>query len=325
MVRLGHYEDETTQQADLHLPLAHYLESWGDARTADGTLVPIQPLIQPLFGGVSELEVLARVAPLERTNPYDIVRETFARYAGSDQERWKRFLHDGFLADSGGRVVDVQFDWSKAARAIGQMRPANAPSIDRLELVFHRDAKVDDGRYVNNGWLQEMPDPVTKMTWENVILLSQTTADALGLRIVDRNNNNLRTPLVRLEVGGHAVTGPAWIQPGMADYVVGLALGYGQSRAGRVGQGAGYNAYQVRSSVSPHLLPGARLTDTGREHPLATTQNHWSLEGRPIVREANLAEDPGQPAIRPGHEHARAGGEPAVVSEPDGRSGSATG
>jgi molybdopterin-containing oxidoreductase family iron-sulfur binding subunit len=290
VVRLGYYEDETTQHADLHLPLAHYLESWGDARTADGTLVPVQPLIQPLFGGVTELEVLARLAPLERTNPYDIVRETFARYAGSDEEKWKGFLHDGFLADSGGRVVDVQFDWAKVARAIGQLRPANPPSLDRLELVFHRDAKVGDGRYVNNGWLQEMPDPVTKMTWENVILLSQATADALGLRVVDRNNNNLRTPLVRLEAGGYELTGPAWVQPGMADFVVGLALGYGQSHAGRVGQGAGYNAYQLRSSLSPHLLPGARLSDTGREHPLATTQNHWSLEGRPIIREANLAE-----------------------------------
>ena len=288
VVRLGYFEDETSDQADLHLPLAHYLESWGDARTADGTLVPIQPLIQPLFGGLTELEVLARIAPLERVNPYDIVRETFTRYAGSDEERWKRFLHDGFLAESGGRLVDVQFDWVKAARAMAQVRPANPPSADLLELVFHRDAKVDDGRYVNNGWLQELPDPVTKMTWENVILLSQGTADALGLRIVDRNNNNLQTPLVEIEVGGRQLTGPSWIQPGMADFVVGLALGYGQTKAGRVGQNSGYNAYQLRVSASPHLLVGARLTGTGRQHTLATTQNHWSLEGRPIVREANL-------------------------------------
>jgi molybdopterin-containing oxidoreductase family iron-sulfur binding subunit len=241
-----------------------------------------------LFGGLTELEVLARIAPLERVNPYDIVRETFARYAGSDEERWKRFLHDGFLAESGGRLVDVQFDWAKAARAMGQLRAANPPSADRLELVFYRDAKVDDGRYVNNGWLQEMPDPVTKLTWENVILLSQGTADALGLRIVDRNNNNLKTPVVQIEVGGRKLTGPAWIQPGMADFVVGLALGYGQSKAGRVGQGSGYNAYPLRVSASPHLLVGAQLTGTDRQHPLATTQNHWSMEGRPIVREANL-------------------------------------
>jgi molybdopterin-containing oxidoreductase family iron-sulfur binding subunit len=290
VVRLGYYEDETSEQADLHLPMAHYLESWGDARTADGTLVPIQPLIQPLFGGVTELEVLARIAPLESANPYDIVRETFSRYAGSDEERWKRFLHDGYLADSGGRVVDVQFDWGRAARVIGQMRPANPPSTDLLEIVFHRDAKVDDGRYVNNGWLQEMPDPVTKMTWENVVLLSQTTADALGLEIVDRNNNNLQTPLVRIEVGGRELTGPAWIQPGMADFVIGLALGYGQPKAGRVGQGSGYSAYRVRTSASPHLLTDVRVSGTGERHGLATTQNHWSLEGRPIVREANLEE-----------------------------------
>ncbi len=290
VVRLGYYEDESSGQADLHLPLAHYLESWGDARTADGTLVPVQPLIQPLFGGVTELEVLARIAPLESANPYDIVRETFSRYAGSDEGRWKQFLHDGFLAGSGGRIVDVQFDWGKAARTIGQMRPATPPSIDRLEIVFHRDAKVDDGRHANNGWLQEMPDPVTKMTWENVILLSQATADALGLEIVDHNNNNLQTPQVRVQTGGREMTGPAWIQPGMADFVIGLALGYGQSKSGRVGRDLGYNAYSLRSSDSPHLLSDAHIADTGEMHKLATTQNHWSLEGRPIVREANLAE-----------------------------------
>jgi MoCo/4Fe-4S cofactor protein with predicted Tat translocation signal len=290
VIRLATHEDETSEGCDLHLPMAHYLESWGDARTSDGTLVPIQPLIAPLFGGLTELEILARMGSLEKTNPYEIVRETFARLAGSDEERWKRFLHDGFLVDSAAAPVPVQFEWNHAARLIQAASQAPIPSVEALEVVFHRDVKVDDGRHVNNGWLQEMPDPITQMTWENVVLMSQATADALGLRIVDRNNHNLQVPLVTIEVGSRSVTGPAWIQPGMADFVIGLALGYGRPKAGRVGSGSGYNAYELRTAAAPHRLDGAKLTAAGRNHELAVTQNHWSMEGRPIIREANLDE-----------------------------------
>jgi MoCo/4Fe-4S cofactor protein with predicted Tat translocation signal len=290
VIRLATHEDESSEHCDLHLPMAHYLESWGDARTADGTLVPIQPLIAPLFGGLTELEVLARVGGMDRTNPYDIVRDTFARIAGSDEERWKQFLHDGFLANSAAAPVPVQFEWNTAARLIGAAGQVPLPSIDQLEVIFHRDTKVDDGRYTNNGWLQEMPDPITQMTWENVMLMSQATANALDLRIVDRNNHNLQVPLVTLEAGAYSITGPAWIQPGMADHVIGLALGYGRHKAGRVGTGTGFSAYALRTAAAPHLLSGVKLTATGRTHKLAVTQNHWSMEGRPIIREANLEE-----------------------------------
>jgi MoCo/4Fe-4S cofactor protein with predicted Tat translocation signal len=310
VIRLGLYEDESAEGCHLHLPMAHYLESWGDARTADGTLVPIQPLIAPLFGGLTELEVLARMGSLDRTNPYDIVRDTFARIAGSDEERWKAFLHDGFLSNSAAAPVPVEFEGSAAAHLIGAAQPTPPPTMDRLEVVFHRDSKVDDGRYANNGWLQEMPDPITQLTWENAVLMSKATADALGLRIVDRNDHNLQVPLVTVEVGGRSITGPAWIQPGMADAVIGLALGYGRSRAGRIGTGAGYSAYPLRPSGMLHLLGGAQVTATGRTHKLAVTQNHWSMEGRPIIREANLEEYRENPKFAKGmdmHEPAGAG------------------
>jgi len=288
IVRLGYYEDETAEFCDWHLPLAHYLESWGDARTADGTLVPVQPLIEPLFGGISELEVLARIGGLEKVKPYDIVRETYGGIAGDGEDNWKRFLHDGFLPGSAAKPVEVQFNANAAATVIGAAKPVAASTKDTLEVVFHRNYKVDDGRYNNNGWLQELPDPITKLVWENVILLSPKTAKDLRLDVRNNENNKLYVPLVRIEFDGREIVGPVWVQPGQADNVVGLALGYGREKTGRVGRGSGYDAYRLRTTKALHFAGGAKLTPTGQTHQLATTQDHGAMEGRPIIREANL-------------------------------------
>src|ERR1044071_20367 len=229
VVRLGYYEDETAVLSDWHLPLAHYLESWDDARTADGTLVPVQPLVEPLFGGLQELEVLARIGGLDKTKPHDIVRETFRGLAGEGEDNWKRFLHDGYLPGSAAKPVSVLLSTNAVAGVLAAAKPAAAPPApDALEVVFHRDYKVDDGRYNNNGWLQELPDPVTKLVWENVVLMSPKTADSLGLAIQNKENNLLFVPLVRVQLDGREITGPAWKQPGMADNVLALALGYGR-------------------------------------------------------------------------------------------------
>ncbi len=289
VVRLGYYDnDETAAMSDWHLPLAHYLESWGDARTADGTLVPVQPLIEPLFGGLSELEVLARIGGLDRTKPHDIVRETYRGIAGDSEDNWKRFLHDGYLPGSAAKPVSVLLSTNAIAGVLAAAKPVAAPTPDALEVVFHRDYKVDDGRYNNNGWLQELPDPITKLVWENVILLSPKTADDLGLVIQNKENNRLFVPLVRIRLDGREIVGPSWKQPGMADNVVALALGYGRARTGRIGHGSGYDAYRLRTTKSPHIAAGAKLSLTGQTHKLASTQDHGAMEGRPIVREANL-------------------------------------
>jgi MoCo/4Fe-4S cofactor protein with predicted Tat translocation signal len=296
VVRLGYYEDESFPAKGWNLPLAHYLESWGDARTSDGTVVSIQPLIEPLFGGLTELEVIARIAGLDKTSPYDIVRETFQGSNGGAEEAWKKFVHDGFAAGTAAKPVDVHLDSAAVAQDLGSVEAVAVPAKDKLEVVFHRDYRVDDGRFTNNGWLQEMPDPVTKMTWENVILMSGRTAKDLGLDIRNRENNRILTPWVTVTLDGRTVEGPAWIQPGMADNVLALALGYGRAKGGRVANGSGYSAYQVRSSLKLHCSSGATLTDTGKKHPLSVTQDHWAMEGRSIIREATLAEfqkDPG--------------------------------
>ena len=270
VVRLGYYEDETFEISDWHFPLAHYLESWGDATTSDGTVVPVQPLLQPLFGGLTELEFLARIAGEAQTNPHDIVRATL----GGSDETWKKCLFNGFLAYSETNSVKVPFNH--------QNRPSPAApvlSASNLEIVFFRDAKLDDGRYANNGWMQELPDPVTKMTWDNAVLISRKTARELGVQNGD---------MVEVTLNDRKVEGPIWTQPGMADYSLGLALGYGREKAGRVGSGVGFNAYKI--FTGKYIETGATLRKTGGTHEIACTQDHWSMEGRPAVREANLAE-----------------------------------
>jgi len=276
VLRLGYYEDETGAVSDWHFPLAHYLETWSDARTSDGTLVPIQPLIAPLFGGLCDLEFLARLAGLAETSANKIVRETFASVTGNSSEAaWNRFLHDGFAPGSAAKKVSATFNSS----ALSAAAVPTAPGRDSLEVVLFRDAKVDDGRYNNNGWLQELPEPVTKMVWDNAVLVSRKTARALGVQ-----NNDV----VEVKLGERTIKGAIWTQPGMADNSLGLALGYGRTKVGRVGVGTGFDAYPLFTTKTGYIAIGATVRKTGETYSLACTQSHWSMEGRAIVREANL-------------------------------------
>jgi molybdopterin-containing oxidoreductase family iron-sulfur binding subunit len=270
VVRFGYYEDETSEKSNWNFPAAHYLESWGDATASHGTVVAIQPLIQPLFGGLPELEFLAHIAGEATTNPHGIVRATF----GGAEEAWKKFLFNGFLANSEAGPFQPQFFNQTLSSGTGFALSAN-----NLEVIFFRDAKVDDGRYANNGWMQELPDPITKMTWDNAVLVSRKTAKELGVANGD---------IIEISLNGKSVQGPIWVQPGMADYSLGLALGYGREKAGRVGTGVGFNAYKIFSGK--YIETGATVKKSGATQVLACTQHHWSMEGRPAVREFNLPE-----------------------------------
>lgn len=289
VLRLGYYEDESATGCDWHFPMAHYLESWGDARTGDGTLVPVQPLIAPLFGGLAELELLARLAGEAVTNPHEIVRETFRNESkpANFEEEWKKLLFEGFRAGSAKSAVAGKLNSDAVSQALASAKPA-APAADKLEVIFHRDYSLDDGRYANNGWLQELPDPITKMVWDNAVLLSRKTASELGVKNGD---------VVEVSLNGRTVKGPIWVQPGMADYSLGLALGYGREKAGRVGNKVGFNAYALRTKDAPHFAVGATVRKTGETYTLACTQDHWSMEGRPIVREANLEQFQKEPGF----------------------------
>jgi MoCo/4Fe-4S cofactor protein with predicted Tat translocation signal len=282
VVRLAYYEDETTEAArragDWHLPLAHYLESWGDALTSDGTVVPVQPLIAPLFGGLTELEVLARIAGEGTVSPHEIARATFAVLSGkSDDVAWRKFLYHGFLEGSAAKSVSAKYSGGADA---GSLQPAR-PGKDNLEVILYRDYCVDDGRYSNNGWMQELPDPIAKFVWDNAVLISRKTASELGVQNMD---------VVEIKLGNHNVRGPIWVQPGMADYVLGLALGYGREHSGRIGNKVGFNAYALRTTGAANIAVGATISKTGETYKISCTQDHWSMQGRPIVREANLSQ-----------------------------------
>jgi MoCo/4Fe-4S cofactor protein with predicted Tat translocation signal len=304
VVRLGLFEDEThAASMSLMLPQAHYLESWGDARTSDGTIVPIQPLIAPLHDGMTDLELLARLAGESTVKPYDIVRETFRTLApNGGEDGWRKFLHDGFLAGPALRNGDAPVGADVVARAMAAVTPATV-SKDSLEVVFHRDYRMDDGRWSNNGWLQEFPDPVTKITWDGLVLVSRKTAEELGLKPQVTERPVTDTDIVEVEVGGRKVTGPLWIQPGLADNTVALALGYGRKRGkgggtGRVGHDVGlYNAHALRTTTGSSFAVGGKLRAVGQRYELALTQEHGAMEGRPIIREANKAQYEAQPTF----------------------------
>jgi molybdopterin-containing oxidoreductase family iron-sulfur binding subunit len=275
---LGHSVDETSSNAEWHIPRAHYLESWGDARAVGGTLSVVQPLILPLFGGRTPVEVLGLMVVDKDRPGYDIVRETWRPILGEADfdKKWNRVLHDGLLASS--ELTEVAADVK--GQGLADLAGATA-SASGLEIVFVASPSLHDGRYANDGWLQELPDPLTKLTWDNPALVSPNTADMLGVA---------NEELVRVDYAGRSLELPVWILPGMADNVVALTLGYGRQRAGRVGSGVGFNTFTVRASKAPGFDGGAMLSRPGGQHPLSATQNHGSMEGRPLVRESTLAE-----------------------------------
>jgi molybdopterin-containing oxidoreductase family iron-sulfur binding subunit len=273
-VRLGLYEDETSALCHWHLPLAHPFETWGDARAYDGTATILQPLIAPLYDGRSPLEVLSIVLGEPERTAHDIVRDTWKRERpeGDFEAFWRRALHDGLVRGSAAapRTVRLRDDWASA--------PGSPPG-EGLEIVFRTDPTVYDGRFGNNGWLQELPKPLTKLTWDNAAELSPATALRLGVRTED---------VVEIVLGSRRIEAPVWVEPGHADDSVTLALGYGRTRAGRVGSGAGFDAYRLRTVETPWIALGAVVRPTGRRLRLATTQEHHSMEGRHLVRSASL-------------------------------------
>ncbi len=295
-IALGHTVDETSVKATWHIPLAHYLESWGDTRAVGGTLSVVQPLILPLFGGRTAVEVLGLMVGGQDRPGHDIVQETWKPILGEAEfdTKWNRVLHDGLL--SGSELPEVVPELT--AQPLAELTRSNnvfmasgvvvsgagttnsARGSGGLEIVFLASPSLHDGRFANDGWLQELPDPLTKLTWDNPALVSPKTGESLGLANED---------LVRLDYDGRSLELPVWLLPGMTDGVVALTLGYGRSHAGRIGSGVGFDAFTVRSSKAPGFDSGVKLTKLARTYPLSATQEHGSMEGRPVVRESTLA------------------------------------
>ncbi len=293
-VRLGLYEDETSELCQWHVPEAHALETWSDARAFDGTATIMQPLIAPLYQGRSAHEFLAAFTDTPEKSGYDLIREYWQKqHPGADfEDWWKRSVHDGVVA---GTALPAKTVTAKAPTAGAQASPGGSGA---LEISFHPDPYIYDGRFANNGWLQELPRPISRLTWDNAALISPATAKRLGVTNEDR---------VELKVHGHHVLAAVWIQPGQPNDSVAVNLGFGRTRSGRAGNGAGFDAYPLRPSFSSTFATGLELRKTGKKFKLAATQHHYLIDGaeleatqekkRGVVRSASISEYKEHPAF----------------------------
>ncbi|MDX6693273.1 MAG: hypothetical protein QOF02_876 [Blastocatellia bacterium] len=379
---LSMHKDETSEYSHWHIPAAHYLESWGDARAYDGTVSIIQPLIAPLYEGRTAHELLAIFSNQFDRKGYDIVRDFWqgqmtgggssnARGAAvppagttpapSQQQRpasnpatpaatpqaagsnaqptanatannnggnagnnasangnsggsangggngnrapliaerlaspadfeaaWRKAVHDGFIANTA-----LPAKQGLKAQVPSQSPPPAASQPGQLEIVFRTDPTIYDGRFANNGWMQELPKPLTKLTWDNAALVSPATAKRLGLsKNIGWHGGNVFADAVTLEYGGRTVSKPVpvWVQPGHPDDVITVHLGYGRALAGRVGSNLGFNAYEIRAADTPWFGVNAKVTPTGAQVELAATQLHFNMENRDVVHTSTLAE-----------------------------------
>ncbi len=288
VIRMGMHVDETSVGCHWHVPAAHYLEAWGDGLASDGSYVSIQPMIMPLFDGWSELDILARFAGLPKPKGPELIQDTFRELMNPPDfdAAWNRFLHDGFVADSASPAKPVSFDPAGAASYVQEN--ANLPSFseDDFEVVFIPSSSVDDGRYANNGWLQELPDPITKVTWDNAALISPATARKLGIEAKAFGQKDFAK--IEVSVENRKIEIAALIAPGHADHSISIPLGYGRRVTGWVGASSGVDVYPLRTSSSPYFAVGAKVKLTGETYPLAITQDHNVMEGRALVREATI-------------------------------------
>src|SRR5690349_4182414 len=348
-VHLSPYKDETSAWCHWHVQAAHYLESWGDTRSYDGTVTIMQPLIEPLYEGKTAYELLAVFSDKYDRKPYEIVKSYWQSQhgGGSNQGQsesttrpaqaappapspapspaqsadfetwWRKSIHDGFIENSALQPKTVGFNSRWADQ---QLPPVQQPAAGTFELVFRTDPSIYDGRFANNGWLQELPKPLTKVTWDNVAIVSPNTAQQI---VGERTNSGAvkgrehYVPLVDItNQQGQTVRAPLWIMPGQPDGVVTIHLGYGHpgplSFSGTHGEPVGFDAYKIRTSFDPWSTSGVRVTNVGQDYQIATTQLHFNLEDprfstneRDVVRTETVEEFLGgqKPKENEEHEH----------------------
>ncbi|HXI93759.1 MAG TPA: TAT-variant-translocated molybdopterin oxidoreductase [Blastocatellia bacterium] len=346
-IHLSLYKDETSELCQWHIPEAHYLESWSDARAYDGTVSIIQPLIAPLYAGKTAHEVLAAFLNEPERPSYEIVRDSWRkRVAAGGQEPaiktvtsqsstpgqsapsagepvpssaqsqtsppgfeqfWRKSLHDGLVANTAlqPRTLTLKSDWTS------NFQPPTPSS--QLEIVFRPDPTMHDGRFSNNGWLQELPKPLSKLTWDNAAIVSPATAASLdlGKRVNELSTNRMGgiggeilADRIELQYRDRTVIAPVFIQPGQPDNVITVHLGYGRTISGRVGTKAGFNAYAIRTSDAPWFGADLRIAKIGGTYSLATTQSHHLIDAsevgeRDILRSGTLEEYAKRPSLAP--------------------------
>ena len=333
-VHLDLYHDETAELCQWHVPEAHFLESWGDIRSFDGTVSLIQPLVSPLYDGRTALEMLAVMNGTPGLGAMDLVKDYWARAFGgqtspawtlrrpdgapfaSAEAFWRHALHDGFVASTGlsspagsatasGTPASTTASGPSAGSGAAGAKAATSPAAPAapaaaavpapasaqtagLEIVFRPDPHVLDGRFANNGWLQELPKPLSKVTWDNVAYISPKTADFFGIPIARAGNRG--NDVIEVIYQGRQARLPVWVLPGTADDVVVVHFGYGRRRAGLIGTGVGVDTFGLRTSKAPWFDGGAEIRRTGDTYLIASTQNHFAMEGRHPVRAVDAAQ-----------------------------------
>ena len=326
-IHLGMRTDASAHASTWHVPAAHYLESWSDARTARGTYTIVQPMILPLYKDcVSELELLLALLSADgkllngegekgaASPAYTAVRATFSAVAGEGDTAWKKLLRDGFLAESAYPLANPTSQGDMSAPLI-----ATLPTKDSLEVIFATDSSIFDGRWIDNGWLQEAPDPISKLTWDNVALVAPKTAKELGIydqiiqletpfasRSPDDEAQNRTSPMINVVVNGQTLEIPVLISFGQAENTLVIPLGYGQGFdehdelkrgplnagfVGLVGVNRGFNAYPLRTAATHYFATGATAKPTGKRYSVALTQEHHAMYGRALAREISTQDD----------------------------------
>jgi MoCo/4Fe-4S cofactor protein with predicted Tat translocation signal len=283
----GLHQDETAELCQWHVNAAHALEAWSDGRAYDGSVCLVQPLIAPLYEGKSAHELIAALMGQSTLTGYEIVRAYWQGQAkNSDFETWwRKAVHDGFVA---GTAYPA-----KAVAAKTNVPAGKSASVDAgaLEVSFRGDPAIYDGTFANNGWMQELPKPMSKMTWDNPAWIGPAFAARQKLKSED---------MVTLEIAGRKVDVPVWIQAGHPDHAITVFLGYGRRKVGRVGTGTGFDLYKVRSSDAPWRASG-KITKLAETYKLASTQGYQTIEtsfetspgvmgSRPVIREGSLEE-----------------------------------
>jgi MoCo/4Fe-4S cofactor protein with predicted Tat translocation signal len=304
-IHLSPYFDETSAWCQWHVAESHFLETWCDARAHDGTASIIQPLISPMYFTHSALDLVAAFSDKPGMAAYDAVRafwtEASTRLPSTIDTGWRKWLNDGVIPGTKFAAITPELRFSAASLPAVQSAPA-----DQLEFIFRPDPNVYDGRFANNGWLQELPRPVTKLTWDNAALISPKLAQKRDFahKVQSRGGEHgqVRSPLVDIRLNGSKVTAAVWTVPGQAENTVVLPLGFGRTRAGYTGTDKGFNAYVVRTSLALWTAGDGTMTPTGDSYPLACTQYHFNMEGRHILRSATLSEYQENPGFA--HEHA---------------------
>jgi molybdopterin-containing oxidoreductase family iron-sulfur binding subunit len=277
--------NETSRHSHWHVPAAHFLESWSDTRAFDGSISIVQPLIEPMYVGISAHEILEAIIERSPRPAYEILRSHWSgpQPAPDFEAKWRRALSDGIVTELQPPSL------AGVAESIAPARPASLPgtgkgtavSSSQLEILFRPDVSVRDGRYANNAWLQELPRRFSSLTWDNAALISPELAKGAGL-----NNGDV----VELTFRDCKLRAPVWIQPGQAQNSVTLPLGYGREIVGPVGRKVGFNAYTLRTSDALWFADGLTIQKTGDRHWLVSTQHHHDVTGRGILHDGTFAE-----------------------------------